>query len=33
MIHINMRSRHPSTARIDDFVLPEILNIRMLFHS
>jgi hypothetical protein len=24
MTHINMRSRHPSTAKIDAFVLPEI---------
>jgi hypothetical protein len=33
MTHISMQSRHPSTAKIDDFVLPEILNIRRLFHS
>jgi hypothetical protein len=33
MTYINMRSRHPLTKRIDDFVLPEILNIRRLFHS
>jgi hypothetical protein len=33
MAHINMQSRHPSTANIDAFGLPEILGIRKLFHS
>jgi hypothetical protein len=32
MTHINMWSQHPSTAKIDDFILPEILNIGRLFH-
>jgi hypothetical protein len=33
MTHINMQSRHPSTAKIDAFKLPEILGIKKLFHS
>jgi hypothetical protein len=31
--HINMQSRYPSTVKIDDFVLLEILDIGKLFHS
>jgi hypothetical protein len=33
MTHINMQSRHPSTAKIYAFILLEILDIRKLFHS
>jgi hypothetical protein len=31
--HINMRLLRPSTAKIDDFVLPMKLSIEMLCHS
>jgi hypothetical protein len=33
MTHTSMQSRHPLTAKIDDFALLEILNIERLFHS
>jgi hypothetical protein len=33
MTHINMQSRHPSTAKIYVFILPEISGIGKLFYS
>jgi hypothetical protein len=31
MTHTSMQSGYPLTIKIDDFLLPEILNIRKLF--
>jgi hypothetical protein len=33
MTHTSMWSQYRSTAKIDEFVLPEILNTGRLFHS